>query len=636
MSFLGGLARGFGDAAGENRRTASQESEARAAREQKALEWLSQADDPEIAHAAVSGLLDMATGQRKVGGLDKFLGRRDQGVHPAVAHVLQLMQSPAMSPGVPVRQGIGSLSAAMPPTPAGQAGGGPASPAQLGSPSGDAAAGPPPAPGPLTPAMTGVAPGQLQAAPLIGRGDPVPHPRQVFLTPQQRAAQAADLATRTKVTEAEQVGAAGVRGTAAGLRAAGVPDNEITLALRGKVGGAGQFAVHPEGVVSTDEILANNPGAKDTTGNPLTPGKFVRTQQTAGGTQYVPTVAPASAAPKPPRYLSNQLINGKPATIRVWPDGRQEFVSWQAARDSTVTVTNEDGSQEAIHIPAAFSGGQGGGGTAPPPAPGAGSATPAATPSPGAGGPPGMPAPVARGSAPTGGVRTRGAQAKNVTVKLADGQVVAAWEQANGALLDPATKQPFPAGTMKITAAAANAAKPNANEQKVLDTIAASRPIIESVRGLLKGRESDNGLIASGVARLNTMESAAGFSPSSTLYKQLIPLVDHLKILATSPYLQGIRNGTYIKQIQQFLPDTRDTPAAIMTKIAGLDQTLPQIEAAMSHGPTGGGGGSAATAGGPPGPVPPQVLAAGPGEHDFANGQTWVVAADGKSATRIK
>jgi hypothetical protein len=33
---------------------------------------------------------------------------------------------------------------------------------------------------------------------------------------------------------------------------------------------------------------------------------------------------------------------------------------------------------------------------------------------------------------------------------------------------------------------------------------------------------------------------------------------------------------------------------------------------------------------------PPQVLAAGPGQHDFANGQTWIVSPDGKSARRIK
>lgn len=34
--------------------------------------------------------------------------------------------------------------------------------------------------------------------------------------------------------------------------------------------------------------------------------------------------------------------------------------------------------------------------------------------------------------------------------------------------------------------------------------------------------------------------------------------------------------------------------------------------------------------------APPQVLAAGPGEHTFANGQTWKVSADGKTAKRIK
>lgn len=34
--------------------------------------------------------------------------------------------------------------------------------------------------------------------------------------------------------------------------------------------------------------------------------------------------------------------------------------------------------------------------------------------------------------------------------------------------------------------------------------------------------------------------------------------------------------------------------------------------------------------------APPQVLAAGPGRHTFANGQTWDVAADGKSATQVK
>ena len=35
-------------------------------------------------------------------------------------------------------------------------------------------------------------------------------------------------------------------------------------------------------------------------------------------------------------------------------------------------------------------------------------------------------------------------------------------------------------------------------------------------------------------------------------------------------------------------------------------------------------------------PIPPQVLAQGPGTHTFSNGQTWEVDADGKTAKRIK
>jgi hypothetical protein len=42
------------------------------------------------------------------------------------------------------------------------------------------------------------------------------------------------------------------------------------------------------------------------------------------------------------------------------------------------------------------------------------------------------------------------------------------------------------------------------------------------------------------------------------------------------------------------------------------------------------GGGASPTS------VPPQVLAAGPGEHTFVNGEVWKVSADGKSAERIK
>jgi hypothetical protein len=123
--------------------------------------------------------------------------------------------------------------------------------------------------------------------------------------------------------------------------------------------------------------------------------------------------------------------------------------------------------------------------------------------------------------------------------------------------------------------------KPNASEQSTLDTISAARPMMDRVRALMAGHETDNSWGASAHAVGQAIPGMIGRNPSDPIYQQLDPLIQHLKVFALGPYLHGIRNGAFVKQVSDNTPAITDTPARIITKLDNLKQNFADIEAAV-------------------------------------------------------
>ncbi len=174
--------------------------------------------------------------------------------------------------------------------------------------------------------------------------------------------------------------------------------------------------------------------------------------------------------------------------------------------------------------------------------------------------------------------------------------------------------------------------KPDAQEQSTLDTITAARPMMQSVRQLIVGKEGDNSLRAKGKGVIQAAEGWAGFNPSDPMYQQLDPLIQHLKVFANSPYLHGIRNGAFVKQVQDNTPSVTDTPARISAKLDNLEKNFTMIEQGV--GAQKDGTKSAAAPPAPPAaPVPPEVQQAlkgmSAGKHTLSDGSVWTIGTDG-------
>ena len=132
--------------------------------------------------------------------------------------------------------------------------------------------------------------------------------------------------------------------------------------------------------------------------------------------------------------------------------------------------------------------------------------------------------------------------------------------------------------------------KPNAQEQSTLDTIAAAGPMMQRVRSLIAGHEQENSWGNTFHAVGQDIETMVGHNPSDPVYQQLDPLIQHLKVFSNSPYLHGIRNGAFVKQVQDNTPSLTDTPARITAKLNNLEQNFRDIAANVGAAPGGGGG----------------------------------------------
>jgi len=148
---------------------------------------------------------------------------------------------------------------------------------------------------------------------------------------------------------------------------------------------------------------------------------------------------------------------------------------------------------------------------------------------------------------------------------------------------------------------------------------------------------SDTGIMPSiGGAMPDFVTNATGFGMGAKQREGMIALVR--QIIGKS--LEG---GVLHKEDEvkyaKILPTLGDPPQVVQTKMQNLQKTLNQkLDVRLSSLEDAGYDTArfrdrAVTSNES---APPQVLAAGPGQHTFANGQTWKVSADGKSAQRIK
>lgn len=151
--------------------------------------------------------------------------------------------------------------------------------------------------------------------------------------------------------------------------------------------------------------------------------------------------------------------------------------------------------------------------------------------------------------------------------------------------------------------------------------------------GQMNFKPSDTGIAPSiGGAMPDFITNATGFGLGAKQREGMIALVR--QIIGKS--LEGgvLRKEDEVKYAK-ILPTLSDPPEVVKTKMENLEKTLTQkLDTRLSAMEDAGY--DTAKFRSRDEAAPPQVLAAGPGEHEFANGQIWKVSPDGKSAQRIK
>ena len=132
-----------------------------------------------------------------------------------------------------------------------------------------------------------------------------------------------------------------------------------------------------------------------------------------------------------------------------------------------------------------------------------------------------------------------------------------------------------------------NVAKLGETEQGAHDVITAARPMMERARAIIQqlGGADANSVAAKGKGLKAAVQSWAGFNPSSPAYKELLPLLQHIRVYALSPYLHGIRNGAFVSALQENAPENADTPAHMITKLDNLEANFKDIERGFGSAP---------------------------------------------------
>lgn len=423
MSFFAGLAGGYNTALTQDRQLQAQKDEARATRENAALQHLVSSDDPEIASMAMTGLLQQ--GRKPSKGLRGFFNETEG--NPMLPTIRQLMaqgkQVPNQGAPTPNEPPQGEVPASL-------AEGGAALPA--GSPT-------EPGSKPMTPAM-GAPPGPVafHEGPSTGTHTV---PRQAFLTPMERLRQTEEMKVSAPLTA---------------LSKYLTPEQMHTAAL-------GKAGVH---IPMTGQFM----------GNTQEGGQWFRQERFFnGGTGQweltkIPIAAPTSMQVKP-RYETLADATGRPHAYRIDPDGTKTDLGEKAVRDGYIEgIDTQTGEHYSIPAPAVFERPRAGGALSPPPAPvaTAGPAPAVAAPPPGAGSVVAPPAakgphaavpppaagapPAAKGGAPRGAIgrgRAKALQQTEGAFLGPDGQPqvgTALFDKATGKYFDPTNPQQELAG----------------------------------------------------------------------------------------------------------------------------------------------------------------------------------------------
>ncbi len=590
--FLTGLLKGVGDTARAGRAEAAKAQEDQFAREQKVLEELAQSADEEVAGAATTALIQHASGVKrpKGGWLAQLTGPPEASIDPAVAKVVQLAKSPRVIPGqtVTVFDGQGGGAPTVP-TPLAPARTGPRTfgppedtaaplpppgPAASQLPTGASAAmAPPPGQGPAPSFANVPPPPPPPASILVGRtppilmgghdvtGPPTEIPRHLFLTPEE------------KITADARAKASGtLKGDYEGLIAAGHTPQRAAELVGLKYGGSSATVPRFFGNVLGSALPD---GTLDDAGRPVTPTQMYRHVQVGGQDLFTPV---SSATADKPVYRQGVLLPGAkgPALVQVFPDGSTKFIAWQAERDFPLTINHDDGSQEVIQVPAAYSNRGGAVGGPPPVAPTA--ATPHApagppvsrgTTAPQGGGPPAAPPVAGTPSARSlGGIQTKPEQFKPVHVRLPSGLIRQALQRPNGAYVtNDASHTPIPEGS-EVTSADAQ------KWQGDVDNLTKVEAGLNTVEGLIKKvLPPGSGFLGGVQAGLAT--AAAGVTKN----KDLAALQTELNLLQgpvarVIETLSGRIPVQLIQQAKESLAAISANPLTALSQEAALEKLL--------------------------------------------------------------
>lgn len=619
MGWLEGLAQGFMARKGEVEQQNIRAGELAQQRETTVYNALLNSKDPTAQALAVSGLVESTQPKSRKSGLQGWLGEREQS--PIFQQLLQYTNTPqtttTTTPEVPASFSTGAPQA----LPGGQVQSIPPSPSiqpTVSQPGASAAApgtsavqgGPPPAPSGYaqTAGPSGLTLSRLETP--------------SYTTTQTRYP---DLGLSAAAqTEAQQYGSArghleGILAATEGInldpqskrlminRAMGFPEH-YTTDTNGDVhliSGGEDFGVVAQGAGRASAAEAQiQSQANDlySTGQYLTRAEaLIAARQGAAaattGKQQSAAVAGAVAAPMAAARLANmraRLANelAQLPEIQANAELKQRALNGQltqeeASRIAAQLLANRPGatSDDFNDWVAALRGTPGS--TAAPTAPTAPGAPPTITPPSAPGTVPAVAAAAAAAGAAGAGTTGTGAPP---AVTTATGAPAAASPQGQPGHL-PSGKSLY---------------KLNAGEQTVLDTIEGAKSMMDRVMKLIGTNISDD-LVTQTGERLHgigqNIESRAGYSPSDPTYKELIPLIEHLRVFAGSPYLHGIKNGAYVQAVQDNIPEPTDSKARIRDKIANMQKNFKDIEDAI------GSGKASATSGAPPAPSAPTTPA---------------------------
>ncbi len=544
--FFAGMAKGFSEALAGERQQAAQKAERDAAREDAILQHLTTSDDPEIASMALTGLLSKGSAQKPAKGLRGFLGEM-QG-NPMLPTIRDLIsrgrEVPTPGKPIPMEPPQGEVPPALAAVPEAQ--GGAALPA-----GGPTQPGSQPMARPMPAAQAPPGPVQFNEGPSEGS---TTVPRQVFMPPAEKAAAAEEAQYTGRARAYEKMSPAARAAILPGRvqTSHSVTDKDGNVTVYDNMGNIVQQlagAGKPTPVNATTAKFNEAVKALRATNPNLTEAAA---QQQVLTEQRQATVTGAATATARLSAVNQGLLNAHEQLqgIRLNNQLRERVLNGQLNYKEALGIatnvlrmrpdaTTDDVNSWVESLMAGGGGAAGGASAAPesattpgPPAPpAAGAAGATATPSPTA-----AVAPPAPGTAP-GATPTR-------------------------AQLPP--RQPF--------------GKLGAQEQKTLEVIGGARLMMDNVMRLLQGREQQNSIGAKVRGLMQAGQAGLGFSPSDPTYKELDTALQHLQVFSTSPYLQGIRAGAYVKKVMENTPNITDTPMRMMDKLRNLKLNFDMIE----------------------------------------------------------